>query len=229
MSRGWLVVFAKAPRAGRVKTRLSPPLDLDECAELYAAMLADVLEASLDFASRLELLPVLAVHPPEATPEMLGRVPAGYRLHPQRGADLGERMANAFAEAAAAGSRRTLLRGSDSPTLPGAIAAEAVERLDAGDDVVFTPDQGGGYAMVGLRSPQLRLFDVTMSTRSVLDETLAIARAAGLCGSTTAPGFDLDTVDDLRAIERRAPGIGDLDLGPRTVESISTLTRAHVL
>lgn len=229
MSRGWLVVFAKAPRAGLVKTRLSPPLDLDECAALYSAMLADVLEATLGFAAALDLVPVLAIHPPDATAELVGRVPAGYRLHPQRGADLGERMANAFAEAAAAGATRTLLRGSDSPTLPFALFEAAIGSLDEGDDVVFSPDQGGGYAMVGLRSPQPWLFDVPMSTRRMLDETRALAERAGVRSATTAPGFDLDTIDDLRAVQRRADGTGDLDLAPRTVESISTLARAHVL
>ena len=54
MSRGWLVVFAKAPRPGLVKTRMSPPFSLEECAELYSEMLGDVLLASLRYAAQLE-------------------------------------------------------------------------------------------------------------------------------------------------------------------------------
>jgi glycosyltransferase A (GT-A) superfamily protein (DUF2064 family) len=159
VSSGWLIVFAKAPRPGLVKTRLSPPLDLEQCAELYDAMLGDVMEASLRFARRLDLLPVLAFHPPDAFAELLGRAPAGYRLQAQRGADLGQRMANAFAEASAAGVERILLRGSDSPALDHSLFEDVLGRLDSGDDLVLTPDQSGGYAMVGMRTARSAIFE----------------------------------------------------------------------
>lgn len=228
MSRGWLIVFAKAPRPGLVKTRLSPPLSLEECAAFYDAMLADVLEASARFADVLDLIPVLAFYPPDGAGELLDRAPAGYRLQIQRGADLGERMANAFAEAAAAGAERILLRGSDSPALDQTIFTSASDRLDGGADVVLTPDQGGGYALIGLRRPQPGLFEMPMSSEHVLDQTLASARDAGLRVATTTPGFDIDTMGDFRSFSALSTA-QLLDLCPRTVESISSLPIDPVL
>ena len=228
MSRGWLIVFAKAPRPGLVKTRMSPPLSLDECAELYAAMLADVLEASAGFAATLDMTAVLAFHPPDAVAELIDRAPPGTRLQVQRGADLGERMANAFAEAAAAGAPRILLRGSDSPALERSLFEEAMSRLDAGDDVVLTPDQSGGYAMIGMRSPQPALFEPVMSTEDVMEQTLQIAGSLGLRSTITAPGFDLNTVGDFRCLSALSSA-QLLDLCPRTVKSISSLPLDNVL
>ena len=228
MSRGWLIVFAKAPRPGLVKTRLSPPLSLDECAELYEAMLGDVLETSLRCAQQLDLEPVLAYHPPDGAAEMISRTPAGYRLQLQHGSGLARRMANAFAEAFASGVDRVVLRGSDSPALEIALVEEAIAGLDAGDDLVLTPDQSGGYAMIAMRSPHAPLFDVAMSTGEVLDETLNVARSLSLRSSITAPTIDIDTDTDLRAFETLMTE-RSLDLCPRTVESISALARRAVL
>ncbi len=228
MNRGWLIVFAKAPRPGMVKTRMSPPLSLDQSAELYAAMLGDVLNATAGYAECLGLLPVLAFHPPEAVDELIGRVPAGFRMQAQRGGDLGERMANAFAEAAAAGAERTLLRGSDSPALELSVFEEAMDRLDTGHDVVLTPDQGGGYAMVGMRGLHPELFDVAMSTHDMLDQTTRVARSLGLRTALTSAGFDLDTAADLRRLDA-LNSTQRSDLCPLTVESISSLGLDSVL
>jgi rSAM/selenodomain-associated transferase 1 len=228
VSRGWLIVFAKAPRPGLVKTRMSPPLSLDECAELYEAMLVDVLEASAGFAATLDLSPVLAFHPPDAALELIRYAPPGFRLHVQRGADLAERMANAFAEAAAAGASRILLRGSDSPGLEYALFETAMSRLDAGDDVVLTGDQSGGYALIGLRAPQPALFELAMSAHDVMEQTLRIAGSLGLRSSITTPCFDLDRVDDFRCLDALSPA-QSLDLCPRTVKLISSLPLRKVL
>lgn len=220
MSRGWLIVFAKAPRAGLVKTRMSPPLSLEQAADLYAAMLHDVLNASLRFASALDLEPVIAYHPPEAANELIGLAPAGFRLHAQQGSDLGERMAHAVDEAAAAGVRRILIRGSDSPGLPFERFAEVMERLDDRDDVVLTPDSGGGYALIGLKKPTPRLFDPPMSTAQVLDQTLDSAAHSGLRASTTRATFDLNRVSDFAHVMSMRPEETS-DLCPRTVEFLA--------
>jgi rSAM/selenodomain-associated transferase 1 len=227
-SRGWLIVFAKAPRPGLVKTRLSPPFSLDECAEFYREMLSDVLAASAAFAAELALEPVLAFHPPEAANELIGLAPPGYRLHPQRGAGLGERMAHAASEAAAAGAERILIRGSDSPALPRSVLEEAIARLDRGVDVVLSPDQGGGYALVGMRRPDRRLFELPMSTRGVLEQTLSRAKSLGLRADTISGAFDLDIVGDLQLMNDLPEGAG-VQLCPRTLEFLSTMPRLPVL
>lgn len=228
MSRGWLIVFAKAPRPGLVKTRMSPPLTLDQAAELYEAMLADVLDASLRFAKTLDLLPVLAFYPPDAAEEFIGRAPAGYRLQAQEGCDLADRMANAFAEAAAAGAERILLRGTDSPTLALEIHQAAMDGLDAGDDLVLTPDQGGGYTLIGMRTSCATVFELPMSTDAVMEQTLAAARSMGLRSSLTDAGFDLDTVGDFHCFDALSTA-QQLDLCPRTVKSISSAPLRAVL
>ena len=228
MSRGWLIVFAKAPRPGLVKTRMSPPLTLDQAAELYEAMLADILEASLRFARVLDLLPVLAFYPPDAVEDFMRRVPAGFRLQPQQGADLAERMANAFSEAAAAGAERILLRGSDSPALSLDLHQAVMDGLDSGEDLVLTPDQTGGYTLIGMRTPRPAVFELPMSTDEVMEQTLAAARSMGLQSSLTAPGFDLDTVGDFHSLDLLSEA-EQLDLCPRTVKSISSAPFRAVL
>ncbi len=185
-------------------------------------MLGDVLDVSARYAARLDLIPVLAFYPPDASGELLGIAPPGYRLKVQRGADLGKRMANAFAEAAAAGAERILLRGSDSPALEWPLFEMAMSRLDSGDDLVLTPDQSGGYAMIGMRAPQPALFDLPMSTENVMEQTAQLAHSLGLRSSITAAGFDLDTVGDFHCFDELTTA-QILDLCPRTVRSISSL------
>lgn len=228
MSRGWLIVFAKAPRAGLVKTRLCPPFSQEECAEFYQEMLADVLRATASFASQLDLEPVLAFHPPEAPHELVGLAPPGFRLHAQRGAGLGERMAHAAAEAAAAGAARILIRGSDSPAMPFEVLKEAIRRLDGGADVVLTPDQGGGYAAIGMRKADPRLFEFPMSTDTVLDQTLQRASSIGWRTATTPEAFDIDIVGDLQLISGLSPQ-QRANLCPRTIQFLSTSPGSDVL
>jgi len=196
---GVLVVFAKAPRAGRVKTRMVPPLTPAEAAGLYASLLADVLEASARFARELGLEALVTVHPAETCGEIARIAPPGFRVVSQRGAGLAQRMSWAAREAAAAGATRILLRGSDSPLLGSESVARALAALDA-HDIVLCPDLDGGYSLVGLRRPEPGLFDHPMSTRSVLDDTLARAAELGLRAHVEAASFDLDTIEDLRPL-----------------------------
>ncbi len=201
MSAGAIVVFGKWPRPGRVKTRMTPPLTREQAAGLYAALLRDVLAATADFSARLDLEPVLAVHPREAGPALAREAPSGFRIVSQRGADLAQRMSWALREVAASGARRVLLRGSDSPILDGEIVAEALASLDHAD-LCVSPDRDGGYSLIGLRRPLTGLFDHPMSTGSVLEDTLTRAAEAGLRSAMLGSTFDLDRVEDLRELAR---------------------------
>ena len=197
MTRGALVVFAKQPAPGAVKTRMVPPLDPEEAAALYECMLDDILETSAAAASALGLEPVLSVHPPLAVSELAQRAPAPFRVVAQHGRDLAERMRGAVAEAGASGSWPLIVRGSDSPALGGDRFAAAHAAL--GDvDLVLVPDRDGGYALVGLARFAPGLFDHAMSTPRVADETLAGAHALGLATRSLEPSFDVDRVQDLR-------------------------------
>lgn len=198
---GAVVVFAKRPEAGRVKTRLCPPLRPEEAAELYGCMLDDVLEATAGAAAKLGLAAILTVDPPDACTALAARAPAAFHVLPQRGADLAERMEHAAADAAALGFAPLLLRGSDSPALGAELLAEALAAL-AGADVVLSPAADGGYDLVGLRAPTPGLFRHAMSTGSVLEDTLRNARALGLRSALLAPSFDVDVVEDLHELAR---------------------------
>jgi rSAM/selenodomain-associated transferase 1 len=195
--RGALVIFAKAPEAGRVKTRMVPPLSPVEARDLYRCLLADTLEISARAAGELDLEPILALAPAEALPKLAAEVPAGFRLVAQRGGDLGSRMQWAVDEAAAAGRSPILLRGSDSPTLDDAMISAAVAALDHAD-LAIRPDRDGGYNLVALRRPAPGIFAHPMSTPTVLRDTLARARSLGLRAHRLEDGFDLDEVEDLR-------------------------------
>jgi rSAM/selenodomain-associated transferase 1 len=169
-----LALFAKAPIPGQVKTRLSPPLSFAEAASLYEAMLLDILDqhAAASDADR-----VLWYAPPEAASWFEGAVSRGYRLRPQCGANLAARMRTVFHAHADEGYERVVLRGTDSPTLPLeriSLAFEALERVD----LVLCPDRDGGYNLIGLREPCDALFDLEMSTASVLAADLALIREA---------------------------------------------------
>ena len=218
--RGILVVFAKQPRAGRVKTRMCPPLSPEQAAELYTALLQDVLETSLAAAHSHDLDAVLAVDPPNAAQDRARMCPPGFRIVAQRGADLSERMAWSVAEAAAAGADRILLRGSDSPTLDEARIGRALASLDD-HDLVICPDRDGGYNLIGLRGVSPGLFDHPMSTARVLDDTLANAERAGLRTHVLPASFDLDSVEDLRWLAE-AVAAGAASGCPRTLEFADT-------
>jgi len=210
---GVLVVFAKRPAPGEVKTRLSPPFRPEQAADFYAALLADVLEASAGAARALGLTPVLAVAPPEAVDALV--TPEGWRREAQQGPDLGTRMEHATAGAFAAGHTPVLLRGSDSPTLGVATLAAALQAL-RDHDLVICPDRDGGYNLVGLRRPAPGLFTHPMSTGSELHDTRARAERLGLSHTLLTPGFDLDTADDLRLLAE-ARERGETKGCPRTL------------
>ena len=201
--RGWLVVFAKAPQLGQVKTRLSPPFSPAEAVELYRCLLLDALDESEKAATELGCEAVIAVDPAVAVAEVASSAPAGFRAIAQGGGELGARMSHVARQAGAAGAPFALLRGSDSPCLDRAVLRDAVVAL-SDVDLVLCPDRDGGYSLVALgaraleRGPRDGLFDHPMSTPTVLRDTLARAERSRLRAHRLAPGFDIDRFDDLR-------------------------------
>ncbi len=209
-SRGALVVLAKAPRAGEVKTRLCPPFTPQEAADLYTRLLSDVLMATAEIASELGLVPIVAVHPPQACGEIARAAPARFGVVAQRGPDLSRCMDWALREACAAGAPRVVLRGSDSPLIDTEVVDAALTALDE-VDLALRPDRDGGYGLVAAKSPAPGLFDHPMSTATVLADTLANAGRLGLRTRLLEPGFDIDTLADLRRLEAlRSPRLSRL-------------------
>ena len=198
-----LIIFAKEPRPGQVKTRLSPPLSPEEAAQLYHSFLLDILE---EMARVPEMRLAVGFSPLKAQAFFRGLAPPGMDLFPQEGADLGERMARAIARGFAAAFGPVVLRGSDTTDLPAAVVSEAREVLAAGQaQVVLGPCPDGGYYLVGLAEPQPSLFQgLAWSSRTVLTDTLRLARPLGLRVHLLPAWPDIDTYDNLRTFLNQA-------------------------
>lgn len=191
------IIFAKEPVPGQVKTRLTPPLLPEAACRLYHAFLED----TLDEMGHLPGMSVaLAYTPAGARDFFRDLTPAGVRLLPQEGRDLGERQAQALAWGFAAGFDLVLLRGSDTPDLPAAILLEAREQLAANAaQVVLGPSRDGGYYLLGLKAPCPELFaGLAWSTETVLAETLDRARAFSLKVQLLPRWSDIDTIADMK-------------------------------
>lgn len=189
-----LLVMAKAPRPGAVKTRLCPPLTPGLAADLYRAFLRDTLA----LAERLAGTDRGVVFPPTADDRSLhALLPPAAQCWPQEGVGLGPGLRGAFARGFAAGYRRVVVMSSDSPTLPPAIVGEAFALLDD-YDVTLGPTADGGYYLIGLAAPQPHLFeDISWSTSAVFGQTLQRAAEMGLRVRTLPEWHDVDGVADL--------------------------------
>jgi rSAM/selenodomain-associated transferase 1 len=190
-----VAIMAKAPRAGEVKTRLCPPLSLADAAELYCRFLLDKIEQvrSLRAASL-----AIAYAPAEAR-AFFEEVAPGFILVGQRGADLGDRLANSLGELLDGGHRGALAIDSDTPTLPLGFLQQAIDLVMRPEiDVVLGPTEDGGYYLIGLRTVHHELFEaMAWSTNQVLRETIRRADAKGLRVACLPPWYDIDTPDDL--------------------------------
>ncbi len=192
--------MGRAPVAGRVKTRLCPPLDPEQAAEFYECVLRDVLH-ELAPSTRWDTWVAYA----ERSRDYFQRLPEhGIGLLPQRGASLGERMHAVFTDLCHAGYRQVVLVGSDIPTLTAASIGKACDVLQTGrSDVVLGPADDGGYYLIGLNRPEESLFSgIVWSTASVLEDTLARARQLDLRVRTVAGTYDVDVAEDLERLRR---------------------------
>ena len=200
-----LIVFARTPVAGRVKTRLIGRLTAQQAADLHQAMIAD----TADLVAALPLPAERRVLFSEAPTPMA--LPAGIESGRQAEGDLGERLVAAIESAFAGGAEKAIVLGSDSPHLPPARILEAVEALDTAE-MVLGPTDDGGYYLVGCRlvgcragrfSPAV-FAGVEWGTARVFQQTSAAAAAAGLSVASLAPSYDLDEWEDLMRFARDA-------------------------
>ena len=191
-----LIIFAKEPVPGQVKTRLCPPLAPLAAARLYGQFLEDVLE---EMAKLSPIRLALAYTPAAARPFFQNLAAPDIHLAAQVGEDLGERLRQAFDWGFAGGAGTVLIRNSDSPDLPGSVVMEAREVLESGRaQVVLGPCPDGGYYLVGLKSPLPQLFhDITWSGPTVLADTLARAKHLGLTVHLLPSWPDIDTFEDV--------------------------------
>lgn len=174
-----LAVMAKAPRPGKVKTRLAPPLTLDQSAALNIGFLRDT---TANIATVKGGAGVLCYTPVGDEMAFNGIAPEGFSLIPQRGDGFGERLHLAATDLLACGFGAVCLIDSDSPTLPHTALQQAVEELaKPGDRVVLGGSHDGGYYLIGLKQPHSAPFErITWSTASVFAETVERCTETGI-------------------------------------------------
>jgi len=213
-----LIVVAKEPVPGRTKTRLCPPFNPETAAAFYRCLLLDTLA----LMQRLEEADLsVAFAPPDARAYFGGIVANGFRLVPQLGADLGERLANALAHHFDLGYRRVAIMNSDGPTLPLAYLEEAFSALD-GADVTLGPGHDGGYYLIGMERLHPELFQgIAWSTEQVIPQTLAVARRLGLAVHCLPGWYDVDVGEDLPRLRRDLQR--DPAAAPRTWDYLRSL------
>ncbi len=217
IARPVIIVMVKAPVPGTVKTRLVPPLTADSAAALAAALVQDAVRSARQIAE------VLIAYAPDGGNLLLeGLLPGDLHWTAQQGGDLGERMEAAMTDAAASGFSPLVVIGTDSPTLPPAYIAEAIQTLQRNSaDIVLGPAEDGGYYLVGVQRPQPGLFDrVAWSTEAALSQTAANAARLSLRCHLLPPWHDVDTGEDLARLRRELEDPAVRERVPATAQCI---------
>jgi len=189
-----IIVFARAPLAGRVKTRLIPRLGADGAARLQARLIRHAVHLALEAQCGPVELHATARH-------MLFRT-LGVKLRLQRGRDLGERMHYALRRALRR-HRQAILIGADAPAITVSDLRRA-RRLLHGRDVVLAPAEDGGYALIGARRVAPRIFgDVEWGSARVLAQTARNLSRTGLSYRLLRTVWDVDRPEDLDRLRSR--------------------------
>jgi len=203
-----LVIMAKAPRAGAVKTRLAQNLPASAVVDLYCCL----LNATLALAKSLDGVETAVMCPACDVDDLSRAAGAGVRVVAQAGEGLAAGLVSVFTHFSTADRRRTIALNSDSPHLPASVLRTAFDAL-AACDLVVGPTHDGGYYLVGAKASYPGLFNGSgMGTANALEELLAQARSLRLAVRFTDPFYDIDVAadlnrlaDELRFAPERAP------------------------
>ena len=207
-----ILVFAKAPVPGEVKTRLAPALGAAGAAALHARLVARTLETAGAAATG----PVTLCCAPDASHPVLVELARmhGAALAAQGPGDLGDRMHAAFRRSLA-GAPAAIVIGCDCPALAPAHLREAAAALAGGDDAVLAPAEDGGYVLLGLRRAEQSLFDgIGWGGPTVLEATRARLAALGLRWRELETLWDVDRPEDVARLRREIAGGTGLVDGP---------------
>jgi rSAM/selenodomain-associated transferase 1 len=191
-----VLVMAKAPVPGRVKTRLVPPLTFDEAARVARASLSDTLDAVLRCKAHRRVLALEGERGPW--------LPEGFEVIVQRGASFDERLANAWDDCGGGG----LQIGMDTPQVTPRMLDDALTQLAArSHDAVLGPAEDGGWWAIGLPAPDPRVFrGIEMSRGDTGARQHERLRELGFRTALLPVLRDVDTVDDLGPVSVAAPG-----------------------
>jgi rSAM/selenodomain-associated transferase 1 len=203
-----LVVMAKAPRPGKVKTRLSPPLTPEQASELNICFIRDTTENIQHVTQTSNSSGLVAYTPVGDEAAFDGLLPSGFQLLPQRGEGFGERLLFVCEDLFAAGFGAVCLIDSDSPTMPQHALLQAVESLSLeGDRMVLGGSDDGGYYLLGLKRLHSRLFEqIDWSTERVFNQTLERAKEIGLQANLLPAWYDVDDAATLERLQQELAG-----------------------
>ncbi|MGA1791683.1 MAG: TIGR04282 family arsenosugar biosynthesis glycosyltransferase [bacterium] len=196
-----IILFVKYPEKDKVKKRLSEEIGADAAVALYNNFVLDLLASVMGLSIPLWV----CFYPPDHSEKFSLWLGSQYHFIPQKGKDLGERMKNAFSRAFEHGFRKVVLIGSDIPDLPMDIIDEAFLSLDP-SDMVIGPTCDGGYYLIGFGSDRFvpEIFEgITWGAHTVLKETLDICILKGKRIYALPEWQDVDTLSDLRELEKR--------------------------
>jgi rSAM/selenodomain-associated transferase 1 len=207
-----LVIMAKAPRPGAVKTRLTSSLSADAATAFYCCLLEDTLA----LARSLDNVQVAVMCPDSDVSELSRLAGSDVAVIAQRGNGLAAGLTSVFAHFAEHKQRRVIAFNSDSPHLPRSVLEAAFETL-AAHDVVVGPTHDGGYYLVGAKECYPTLFaNDGMGTNSAMERLVARVRTLELSMGFADRFYDIDDADDLSRLAdelRLAP-----ERAPRTAQ-----------
>lgn len=213
-----LIIFAKSPIHGKVKTRLIPYFTAKEAAELYKAFISDTICKT----HKLKCEQVIIAYTPsnaEAAFHSICNQSVNYL--PQNGHNLGERMKNAFIYSFEKGSKRTVIIGTDSPTLPFSYIQKAFDVLKE-VPVTIGPTFDGGYYLIGLSEQNNTIFDgIDWSTSNVFSQTLTRIQDINKQLYVLPPWYDVDTSDNLKFLKSHILSMkmsGNEDIPEKTLQ-----------
>jgi len=216
-----LVIMAKAPRPGSVKTRLAKTLPLPAVTELYLCLLNDTIA----LAHLLDRVDVALMCPAYDVEDLSRAVAQAVRIVPQTGQGLTAGLTSVFAHFTYPGHQRVIAFNSDSPHLPATALESAFDLLET-RDLVVGPTHDGGYYLVGAKAPHPGLFSNDgLGTANALQALFTRARALKLSIDLTDPFCDIDEASDLSQLVdelQRVPG-----KAPRTAKWLSEWASAR--
>lgn len=214
-----LIVFAKEPVPGMVKTRLKSCFSDADLTRLYKAFVKDTLAIANKTRNTKKVLAFSS----DRIPRFLERISGGFEMIEQRGRTLGDRMHNAFVYARENRSKKTVIIGADSPTLPLSMIEKAFRALSR-KDVVLGPAIDGGYYLIGLKAPCVNIFKgVHWSSSAVMRRTLRNAKGLGKTVVLLNQWYDVDDCVDLRRLRMELTKEENLNIAQNTRAVLSIL------
>lgn len=213
-----IIIMAKAPVAGTVKTRLHSILAPEKCASIACAFLQDSIKKAQTVCKNI----ILAYAPAAQSRFLEEIISPEIILIEQKGANLGERMANAF-DTAFRENLAVVMTGTDSPTFPAEYISKAFEFLEKGAQIVLGKSKDGGFYLIGLQKPMPEIFErIEWSTPMVFEQITKNIKSAGIALKLLPEHYDVDTPDDFTMMK-------DEILGDETLQKVADKTYEWLL